>query len=96
MNMKRFPITARTIEGEEIEVTADNRDVLRWENRRARENWPTTQDAPMFWSTFMLWSALARNNRAGGMDFETFADTIECVFAGVEDVDPTSRAASNT
>lgn len=46
----------------EYEVQTDNRDAVRWDMTRGREQWPAMTDAPMLWSTFMAWSAM---NRAG-------------------------------
>lgn len=46
----------------EYEVQTDNRDAVRWDMTRGRENWPAFTDAPMLWATFMAWSAM---NRAG-------------------------------
>ena len=47
---------------DDLEVQADNRDLIQWERTRLRQRpvWPTFQDAPFQWLTFLSWSACRR------------------------------------
>ncbi len=57
----------------EIITQTDNRDAVRWDMTRGRKNWPSMQDAPLLWMTFLAWSALARSGDFTGT-FEQFND----------------------
>ena len=46
-----------------LEIQCDNRDLLNWERTRLRAKpvWPTMQDGPFKWMTFLGWSAARRD-----------------------------------
>lgn len=46
---------------EPLEVQTDNRDMIAWEKTRARHKWPKFDEAPIFWLTFLAWSAARRS-----------------------------------
>lgn len=54
----------------EYTVQTDNRDMVRWDRHRAQQKWPTAQEAPFLWMTFLSWAALSR----GGHTDERYAD----------------------
>jgi hypothetical protein len=45
---------------ENLEVQTDNRDMILWEKTRARHKWPKFDEAPIWWLTFLAWSAARR------------------------------------
>ena len=48
-------------EGQEpIELQTDNRDLVLWDQTRARHKWPKFDDAPFMWLTFLSWAAARR------------------------------------
>lgn len=72
--------------GQLVEYTTqtDNRDAVRWDMTRPRNNWPTAEVAPILWLTFIAWSAL---NRAGDFtgkfeDFNEVALSVSAVDVG--------------
>jgi hypothetical protein len=61
----------RVIRGEgtePIEFQTNNADLVLWDRTRARHKWPTFQDAPFLWLTFLSWAA-ARRTGAIPSDF---------------------------
>lgn len=81
----------------EHEVQIVNGDMVAFDRERARHrDWPTAEEGPMFWSTYLAWHALVRQ---GVLDcklseFETKALQVEMQTDDVEEVDPTQRAAA--
>jgi len=62
-------------DGSEFEVQALNVDLIRWDRTRAQRQWPTAQDAPFLWMTFLAWAAGRRTNAlADDVTFDDFAD----------------------
>lgn len=53
----------RVIRGEgtePIEFQTNNADLVLWDRTRAKHKWPTFQDAPFLWLTFLSWAAARR------------------------------------
>lgn len=84
-------------------VQTDNRDAIAWDLSRGRRNYPTAQEAPILWLTFLAYNALRRSGHPVGK-FDEFLQTAVSVRAIREDgepvteedeytVGPTSRAA---
>lgn len=71
----------------EFTTQTDNRDHVRWDMTRGRKNWPTGQDAPMLWMTFLAWSALVRAGDFEG-DFAKFNDVTVSISAVAVDGTP--------
>lgn len=46
----------------DLEVQTTNADMVRWDLTRPKQRpvWPTMQDAPMLWMTFISWAAAQR------------------------------------
>ena len=64
---------------EPLEVQADNRDLVRWDMTRLRQRpvWPTFQDAPFKWLTFLSWSACVRQELVpADTRYEAWEDTV--------------------
>lgn len=72
----KTPLVVVTLEHDdelvEVEVQTDNRDMIAWDMHRNRVGWPSTQDAPVLWLTFIAWHALKRS--ASTVADLTFAD----------------------
>lgn len=51
-----------------------NRSLIAWDETRAKRQWPTSQDAPSLWQTFILWHALKLTGQYAG-EFAAFKDT---------------------
>lgn len=47
-------------EPEPFTVQTDNRDLVLWDKTRGRHKWPSFQDAPFIWLTFISWAAAKR------------------------------------
>lgn len=88
-------------DGTEHEVQADNRDLLQWDRTRAKHRWPSGQEAPFVWLTFLAWHALRREGLTALSltEFEEAALEVgpaedeEGAEDGAEDVDPTQEGA---
>ncbi len=78
----------------EYTVQTDNRDAVRWDMTRGRENWPAADVAPMLWATFMAWSALTRTGEYSGKFVEFNDLCLEAAMTapenGTDEVNPTS------
>lgn len=46
---------------DDLEVQADNRDLILWDRTRIRHKWPKFDEAPFLWLTFLSWSAARRS-----------------------------------
>jgi hypothetical protein len=53
---------------EAVEFQTTNADMVLWDRTRAKHKWPTFQDAPFLWLTFLSWAA-ARRTGAIPTDF---------------------------
>jgi hypothetical protein len=42
------------------EIQTTNADLVLWDRTRYRHKWPTLQDAPILWMTFIAWAAARR------------------------------------
>jgi len=45
---------------EPVEYQTTNADLVLWDRTRAKHKWPTFQDAPFLWLTFLSWAAARR------------------------------------
>lgn len=45
---------------DDLEVQTTNADLVRWDRTRTKHKWPTVQDAPFLWLTFVAWAAARR------------------------------------
>lgn len=79
---------------EVVTVQTDNRDQVRWELARSREGWPAQNEAPVLFTIFVAWSALARHGDLGGMKFDEFQSTVMASSATLVEVDPTLAAVA--
>lgn len=76
----------------EVITQTDNRDAVRWDMTRGRKQWPTGNQAPMLWITFLAWSALNRSGDFEG-DFAAFNDVALSIVAVDHDGNPISDDA---
>lgn len=67
----------------EYTIQTDNRDMVRFDLTRARQSWPSMQDAPMLWATVLAWSCLSREGKLPGRNVADELDRI----VGVEILD---------
>lgn len=77
-----------------VEVETANPDLVAWDLHRARNKWPSHDDAPMLWLTFVAWRAMRRLNLTA-VTWDDFS-TVHCLDVDVvrtDDVDPTRTAA---
>lgn len=64
-------------DGEEpLEVQADNRDLVGWEQTRVRHKWPKFDEAPFKWLTFLAWSAARRAGDVNGVTYEQWENSV--------------------
>lgn len=82
---------------EPVEFQTTNADLVLWDRTRAKHKWPTFQDAPFLWLTFLSWAA-ARRTGAIEPDF-TYerweAETLDvaAIADDAETADPTRPVA---
>lgn len=43
-----------------VEFQTTNADMVLWDRTRAKHKWPTFQEAPFLWVTFLSWAAARR------------------------------------
>jgi hypothetical protein len=57
------------------EVQTRNTDMVQYDLDRPRRKWPSGQEAPMLWLTYLAWKALLRDKAIEtGMPFEVFRE----------------------
>jgi hypothetical protein len=75
------------------EYQTTNADLVLWDRTRAKHKWPTFQEAPFLWLTFLSWAAARRTGDIDGdMTYEKWeAETLNVTALTDEDsaVDPT-------
>lgn len=82
-------------DGTQHDVQTDNRDLLAWDRSRAKHKWPTAQDAPFVWMTFLSWSALRREQLTALSLADYEAQVVQCAPEDEpEPQDPTSEAVA--
>ncbi len=69
-----------------LELQTANPDLIRWDRTRVKHKWPSFEDAPFLWLTFIAWAA-ARRTGAIPQDM-----TYEAWEAQVLDVSPAAEA----
>ena len=72
----------------EYTIQTDNRDLVRFDITRGRMKWPTMNEAPMLWVTFLAWSCLHREGKLPGQNVEAELDRILAVDLLDEDGNP--------
>lgn len=77
---------------EELHLTLANPDLVRWDLTRHQHKWPTMDDAPMLWATFVCWHAAKRLGLTD-VKFDQWRDEV-CLGVvmpqeGEQEVDPT-------
>jgi len=78
---------------ERVEFQTTNADLVLWDRTRAKHKWPTFQDAPFLWLTFLSWAA-ARRTGAIPPDFtyeKWETETLDVEALVDEPVDPTQE-----
>lgn len=89
---------------EVLEVQTLNPDLIAWDMTRAKHKWPTMQEAPLKWVTFVAWHACRREGRipsdlryedweASTLDVSSMAEADDDSEEGPA-VDPTHGAAA--
>jgi hypothetical protein len=81
---------------EPVEFQTTNADLVLWDRTRAKHKWPTFQEAPFLWLTFLSWAAARRTGAIeSGFTYEKWeAETldVEALTDEAESVDPTQVA----
>jgi hypothetical protein len=74
-----------------LEVQTDNRDLIAWDETRARHKWPKFEDAPFVWLTFLAWHAARRTGAIEtGLTYEAWKGEVLQV-AALDDDDENGR-----
>ena len=79
----RIRVVRESVE-EPIELQCDNRDLILWDQTRARHKWPKFDEAPFMWLTFLSWAAARRTGQING---ETTYEVWSKDVIGVESMD---------
>lgn len=75
---------------EPLELQADNRDLIAWDETRAKHKWPKFDDAAFLWLTFLSWHAARRTGAiVGGYTFEQWKAEVLEVTSVDDDEDET-------
>lgn len=53
--MKRIEITVELDDTTKHELVIGNPSLVAWDRTRATRKWPTTEEAPILWMTFIAW-----------------------------------------
>jgi hypothetical protein len=67
---------------DDLELQTNNADMVRWDLTRPKQRppWPTFQDAPILWLTFLAWAAARRTGAIEqSLTFETWCDDVQQV-----------------
>lgn len=92
--MNRIEIRVELDDGTIHDLEVANPSLVAWDRHRARHKWPTTEEAPILWMTFIAWHHM----KARGLIACDYADFEEkrclSVDGGEEEVeqDPTQPA----
>ena len=81
-------------EGPDLELQTTNADMVRWDLTRPKQRppWPSFQDAPILWLTFLAWAAARRTGAIDqGLTFETWYED-DCLDVSTVE-DPEAEAA---
>lgn len=71
--------------GEIHSVIVSNASMVAWDRTRSKRDWPTQEDAPILWQTFLAWHQLTAAGIYTGT-FDEFTDR-DCVAVGMTDRD---------
>lgn len=75
-------------DGATLEVQTDNRDLVRYEKTAARHKWPTMQEQPIVWLTFLAWAGLRRETQIpADVTWERFSEDLCRAVERAEDDD---------
>jgi len=67
-----------------VELQTTNRELVLWDRTRIKHKWPTGQDAPFLWLTFISWAAA---RRTGAIPADLSYERWEAEVLEVETVD---------
>ena len=89
LNSPRVQVTREGFEP--VEFQTNNADLVLWDRTRAKHKWPTFQEAPFLWLTFLSWAAA---RRTGAIEptytYEQWeTETVDVLALGDEPTDPT-------
>lgn len=62
-----------------------NRSLIAWDETRGKRKWPSSEDAPTMWQTFVLWHALKMSGKYEG-SFDQFKD-VDLIQSEMQDQD---------
>lgn len=91
ISLSRMRIAYELEDGTTGVVTVRSRSKVAWDMTRAKRQWPTTSDAPMFWIEFLCWHALQSEGSYAGK-WEDFQN--DCLATEAQDdapADPTPQ-----
>ena len=62
---------------EPLEIQTANPDLILWDRTRIKHRWPSFQDAPFLWLTFISWAAARRTGAIpGDLRYETWESSV--------------------
>ena len=67
-------LTVHMADGAVLKVQTLNKDLLVWDRTRAARKWPTAEETPSVWMTFLAWTALTREGQIPKMTLAEFED----------------------
>lgn len=89
------PAVVHMADGKQLEVLVANPDMVRWDMTAHKHKWPSMEEAPVLWSTFVTWRAAVRAGTYAGK-WEDWSER-DCLSVDMEvateDEDPTQPGA---
>lgn len=67
--------TITLADGTTLEVVIANPDMARWDMTRHTHKWPTMEEAPVLWATFVAWHASKRQGLTA-VTFDAWRDEV--------------------
>lgn len=93
--VKQQEATVTLADDTTLDLVVRNPDMVRFDMTRAKHKWPSMDEAPMLWATFVTWRAAVREGVYGDT-WENWSDR-DCLSVSMEvdedDADPTDREA---
>lgn len=61
--MKRIQVSVTMSNGTTVDLDVPNPALVRWDFDRAKMNWPTPEQAPMLFTTYLAWATMVFNGQ---------------------------------
>lgn len=73
--LKNPVLHVNMMDGAEFDIQTLNMDMLKWERTATKHKWPDFRTVPVWWMTFLAWSAMTREG-ATTAPWELFSEQL--------------------